>query len=132
MLQGFLTGSTLLAVLQGESYKRPWGPHNLNAVLPKDKICEMSTLLQPQGYALTSSFRGHTDAIQRTYCYVVNDGRRPIILGESVNEYALTAVLGATSSSLMHILDSTNCVSFYPKLMLRAICREATYDIRIR
>lgn len=117
-----LTGSTVLAMLQTKS-EREWTPHNLNVVLPRDRATEVGLTLENQGYALASSFRGDANAIKRTYCYVANDGRRPIILGESVDQYALTAVLGATSSALMNVLDGTNCVSFYPTLTLSGICR---------
>lgn len=104
-------------------YRRGWAPHNLNVVLPRDKVTEMGSLLEAQGYMLASSFRGQAAAITRTFCYVMTDRCQPIILAESIDRYALSAVLGASSSGLMNVMDGVNCVSFYPKLTLRGICR---------
>lgn len=79
--------------------------------------------MEEVGYSMAHSFRGKADAVERTYYYVTQDGRKPVVLGESTDSYALSAVLGSTSSALMNVLDGVDCVSFYPKLTLAGLCR---------
>lgn len=72
---------------------------------------------------MASSFREKADAIEQTYCYVTDNGRKDIVFAENTYAYALSAVLGATSSGLMNVLDGIECVSVYPKLRLVGLCR---------
>lgn len=122
MLQGFITGSVALAVLQANETRR-WTPNNLNVALPEDRGIELADFLQEIGYEQADTFQGRIDAVKRTYYYVTNDGRKPITVSESKDEYAVGAVLGTATSGLMNVLDGTNCFSFYAKLTLAGICR---------
>lgn len=122
LLKGFIAGSVALAVLQKKE-GRLWTPHNLNVALPAGTGSRLASFLEEIGYEQAETFGGRCDAIKRTYCYVANDGRRPIILLEGRDEYALSTVLGTSSSGLMNVLDGINCISFYSKLTLAGICR---------
>lgn len=120
--RGLITGSVVLAVLLPNE-ARSWTPHNLNIVLPADSAVEMVAFLGHIGYMQAHSFSARADAFKRIYCYVANDGWKPIFLAESKDSYALSAVLASSSSGLMNVLNGTTCVSFYPKLTLAGICR---------
>lgn len=86
---------------------------HLNIVLPHNVLNEMTFFLEAGGYHLASTFSRKTPVVKQTRCYIADDGRKPIILTESSDAYALSAVLGDTSSGLMNVLDGLDCVSFF-------------------
>lgn len=92
-------------------------------MLPRNALNEMIFFLEAGGYQLANTFSRKTPVVEQTRCYLAGDGRKPIILAESKDAYALSAVLGDTSSGLMNVIDGLDCVSFYPKLTLAGICR---------